>query len=151
MSIPRYKPTRSGRHGVRNLHTPLFIAHGSTDSRVQICQARLYVDEAKRIGKRDLVSYYEMEGVGTRDHFGRATSEQLNEMHQREIAHRESHRTPITLPKQGTLWVHGYLVTKHFSVWLDSLDKVAQLTYDLEAGSYELNCGVPVRYRLVLK
>jgi hypothetical protein len=72
-------------------------------------------------------------------------------MHQREIAHRESHRTPITLPKQGTLWVHGYLVTKHFSVWLDSLDKVAQLTYDLEAGSYELNCDVPVRYRLVLK
>jgi pimeloyl-ACP methyl ester carboxylesterase len=148
---PMAYQSRSGRHGVRNLHTPLFIAHGSTDSRVQICQARLYVDEAKRIGKRDLVSYYEMEGVGTRDHFGRATPEQLNEMHQREIAHRESHRTPITLPKQGTLWVHGYLVTKHFSVWLDSLDKVAQLTYDLEAGSYELNCDVPVRYRLVLK
>lgn len=145
---PMAYQSRSGLHGIRNLHTPLFIAHGNTDLRVQICQARLYVAEAARIGKGDLVSYYEMDGVGTRQHFGNATPEQMEEMSRRDAAHRVAHQTPVSLPEKGSLWVHGYLVTKHFSVWLDSVDKVAELTYDLSRGAYELKCDVPVTYRI---
>lgn len=148
---PMAYQSRSGLHGIGNLHTPLFIAHGNTDRRVQICQARLYVAEAARIGKGNLVSYYEMDGVGTHQHFGNATPEQMDEMYRRDAEHRMSHRTPVALPERGSLTVHGYLVTKRFLVWLDDINKVAEVTYDLSAGIFELHCAVPVTYKIVVK
>ncbi len=148
---PMAYQARSGLHGVQNLLTPLFISHGEKDPRVQICQARLYVDEAKKAGKGDLITYYELTGVGTRDHMGNATDEQRAVLSRMDRENREAHKTPIAIPQKGSFWVHGYLVTKRFEVWLDSIDKVAELTYDLETGTFELACTVPVRYRLILK
>ncbi|MBE6948033.1 MAG: hypothetical protein E7454_07295 [Ruminococcaceae bacterium] len=143
--------SRSGMHGLRNLHTPLYIAHGNQDARVQICQAHRYLEEAERIGKRNLISYFEMDGVGGSDHFDNATQEQMEELYCREEAHQEAYRTPVTLPEQGSLIVHGYLVTKQFEVYLDSVDKVAELAYDLRNKEFSLSCEVPVKYRIILK
>ncbi len=148
---PMAYQARSGLHGLENLHTPLVISHGETDVRVQVCQARLYAEKAKAIGKGDLVQYYELAGVGTRDHTGNITPEQRETMERLTRENRAAHTVPITLPASGRLWVHGYLVTKRFSVWLDSIDKVAALTYDLDAGSFEISCPVPVRARIEVK
>ncbi|MBQ8174491.1 MAG: prolyl oligopeptidase family serine peptidase [Clostridia bacterium] len=147
---PMAYQSRSGLHGVKNLLTPLFIGHGETDERVQICQARLYVDAAEKAGKGDLISYYEMKGVGTRNHTGNITDEQKATMG-RMRNENFKYTTPIEIPEKGSFWVHGYLVTKHFEVWLDSIDKVADLTYDLASGSFELTCPVPVTYKIILK
>ncbi len=141
---------RSGVHGIGNLHTPLYIAHGNADARVQICQAHIYLNEAARTGKDELISYYELDEVGGRDHFDNATEGQLREMYRRENEHRKAHQVPITLPEQGRLTVHGYLVTKRFAVWLDSVDKVAELTYDLSKNDFSLACDVPVEYKIIL-
>lgn len=148
---PMAYQARSGLHGLKNLLTPLFISHGETDSRVQICQARLYVDKAQKLGKGDLVTYYELEGVGTRDHTGNITQEQRDTMNRMNQANRDAHKTPIEIPEKGSFWVHGYLVTKKFEVWLDSIDKVADLTYDLSTNTFELKCTVPMTYKIILK
>lgn len=148
---PMAYQARSGLHGIKNLLTPLFISHGETDSRVQVCQARLYVDAAQKAGKGDLVSYYELEGVGNRNHMGNATQEQREILDRLALENRVTHKTPVTIPQSGSFCVHGYLVTKKFEVWLDSIDKVADLTYDLSTKTFELKCTVPVQYKIVLK
>ncbi len=148
---PMAYQARSGLHGIKNLLTPLFIGHGETDWRVQVCQARLYVAAAKKYGKEHLVTYYEMEGVGTNDHTGNITEEQRKILNQHQWELRKNNRTPIEIPEKGSFWVHGYLVTKKFEVWLDSIDKVADLHYDLSTGTFELQSTVPVTYKLILK
>lgn len=78
------------------------------------------------------VRYLELENVGTRHHWERITPEQER---QREEFSRQAlsvHPAP-RLPPSGELIVAGYVVTKHFSVFMDSIDGVGKVKYDLKA------------------
>lgn len=141
---------RSGITTVGNLLTPLFAAHGETDVRVPSEHSRLFIKKVEELGKKDLVSYYEMEGVGTRSHLGNITQEQHARMNALASENLAAHRNPVQLPRKGVLVVAGYLFTKAFSVVLDSIDKVAHLNYDLEKKSFTLDCAVPCGFTLQL-
>ena len=45
----------------------------------------------------------------------------------------------IRMPRSGVLTVAGFIVTKDFSVRLESVDNVAQLRYDLDKNVFELS------------
>ncbi|MBQ7063757.1 MAG: prolyl oligopeptidase family serine peptidase [Firmicutes bacterium] len=145
---PMAYAARSGLTTVRNLLSPIFITHGALDPRVPVYHSRMFVEAAKAAGKTDLITYYEMEGVGMPKHISGATQDQLDTM--RTLADRNLmlHSSPIELPRKGSLIVAGYVVTKHFKVFLDSLDKVARLNYDLDEDSFSLECSVPCEYRI---
>ncbi len=141
--------SRSGLYGLENLITPLFIAHGNADKRVPVSHAHRYLERARELGKDRLISYYELEGVGTKDHWTGATEEQMRTMGIGTSKVFNENRTPLHIPRKGKLIVQGYLVTKHFSVFLDSIDCMGEMIYDLDADSFEFmgNCG----YKLIKK
>ena len=45
---------------------------------------------------------------------------------------RKANRKPIQIPRKGRMVVGGYLFTKEFFVILNSLDKMAEVEYDLD-------------------
>ena len=86
------------------------------------------------------VTYLELPGVGTRDHWGNITPEQLEQ--RRALTRKALSPHPVPeLPQKGTLVVGGYVVTKHFSVVLDSIDSVGEVTYDLQKHQAEITRG----------
>ena len=122
--------SRSGLTLLPNLLTSVQICHGTTDIRVPFSLTELYQKKAQELGKP--VRVYAMDGVGTREHFGNITPEQFDKM---ETVCRENiatHQQPINIPRKGSFIVGGYLVTKHFSIFLPSLDKVVTIDYDLD-------------------
>ncbi|MGI5900578.1 MAG: alpha/beta hydrolase family protein [Christensenellales bacterium] len=123
---------RSGLSLVENLHSPIYIAHGETDERVPASHSRSYYQAALASGKEKLVKYYEMQGVGTRSHTGNAAPEQLVRLENESEGNRIANRRPVSLPKSGELLVGGFLVTKHFSVELSDMGKLARIKYDLD-------------------
>ncbi|MBI4977025.1 MAG: prolyl oligopeptidase family serine peptidase [Spirochaetes bacterium] len=140
--------SRSGLTMVENLITPLYIAHGDTDPRVTVDHARRYVARAKELGKESLVTYYELPGVGDADHFGKATKEQRDAIGRGSEENRQKHRTTVIIPRKGRMIVCGYLVTKQFAVYLDSVDKVAVLDYDIDADLFTVTCDVPCTHEI---
>ncbi|MDF2717803.1 MAG: peptidase family protein [Paenibacillus sp.] len=142
--------SRSGGELVSNLLTPIYLAHGETDIRVPCEHSRLFVAKAAEAGKSDLVRYYELPGVGTRDHWGLATEEMMDRVRSESESNRLRNRTPVALPERGRFTVGGYLFTKRFSVVLDSSDKVAYLDYDLNAGKFDITCEADCRYTLTV-
>ena len=135
---PEAYASRSGITTVTNLLTPLYIAHGETDPRVPVTHSRNYVEKAHALGKQ--ITYLELPGVGTRDHWGNITPEQLK---QRRTLEREAltpHKVP-QLPEKGKLTVGGYVVTKHFSVFMDSVDSVGEVVYNLKKHKAKLTQG----------
>lgn len=145
---PMAYAARSGITTVENLMVPLYIAHGETDVRVPSEHAVRYLEKAQELGKGALVEYYELKGVGTRSHLGNITPNQRMELERRARANLTEHTTPPVLPRKGKLIVAGYLVTKEFSIVLDSVDKTAELEYDLETERFQLRCTAPVGYTL---
>lgn len=143
--------SRSGICGIENLHTPLFIAHGEFDIRVPISHAENYIKRAEELGKKGLITYYQMEGVGNLNHWGNVTKEQTATVKRLSEENRLSHKNPINLASSGQLVVKGYLVTKKFSVFLDSIDKTAILDYDIEQNKYTLTSSVPFDYKIEVK
>lgn len=130
--------SRSGLALAGNVLTPLFIAHGETDIRVPAVHARLYMERVRELGFSSRVSYLELEGVGTREHWGNATEEQMQQMKELSEQNRRKYDVPIEIPVSGVFTVAGYLITKEFSVVLDSLDKLAQVTYDLQKNEFKV-------------
>ncbi|NOU64622.1 prolyl oligopeptidase family serine peptidase [Paenibacillus sp. LMG 31461] len=132
---PRDNPmayaSRSGLALASNLLTPLFICHGDTDIRVPVDHARMYKERLESLNLSDRLDYWELEGVGTREHWGHATQQQMVEIHSRSEQHRARHATPIDMPERGRFMIGGYLFTKRFSIVLDSLDHMAMVDYDL--------------------
>ena len=122
--------SRSGLALLSNLLTSVQICHGTTDIRVPFSLTKLYQKRAEELKKP--VRVYAMEGVGTREHFGNITPEQHKEMERVCRENISLHRQPIDIPKKGSFIVGGYLVTKAFTIFLPSLDKVATIDYDLE-------------------
>lgn len=131
--------SRSGINLIENLLTPIFIAHGETDIRVGIEHARNYVKRANKLGKDHLVNYLELKGVGTRAHWGNATDKELDLIEALSEENRRNNVVPINIPDKGIFVVGGYLVTKKFGVFLDSIDKMAVLEYDLSKDHFKLN------------
>ena len=123
---------RSGICLVDNLYAPIFLAHGETDERVPVAHSRNYVRAAQAAGKGALVSYYEMQGVGTRAHTGNATQQQLETLARMSEENRSAHKTPIVLPKTGELEVGGYVCTRDFTLMLHDMGKTARIAYDLD-------------------
>lgn len=142
--------SRSGLELVGNLLTPTYLAHGETDIRVPVDHTRLFVDKAAQSGKGSIVRYYELPGVGTRDHWGNATANMMERVKLESEQNRLAHRTPVQLPASGRLTVGGYLFTRHFSIVLDSLDKVAYIDYDLNSGKFDLTCETDCGYTLTV-
>ncbi|GAA3401033.1 alpha/beta hydrolase family protein [Paenibacillus hodogayensis] len=140
--------SRSGLALAGNLHTPIYLAHGETDERVPAEHSRLFAAKAAELGKQSLVRYYELPGVGTKDHWGRATAEMMERVRRESEDNRQAHRTPVRLPAQGRLTVGGYVFTKPFSIVLDSPDKVAVVDYDLDAGKFDVTCATECGYTL---
>ncbi|MGV8096564.1 MAG: alpha/beta hydrolase family protein [Mangrovibacterium sp.] len=121
--------SRSGITTVSNMLTPAYIIHGETDVRVPVTHSRNFVNKAKKYRKP--IQYLELENVGTRDHWGRITPEQ--EKQRKEFGRQalKDHPTP-QLPSSGKLIVAGYVVTKHFTVFMNSIDDVGKIKYDLK-------------------
>ncbi len=119
---------RSGITTVRNLLTPVYIVHGETDIRVPSAHSRTFYEKAKKL-KKD-VEYLELKNVGTRDHYGNITENQIREKDEFIRRALSKHPNPV-LPEKGDMIVAGYLVTKHFSVFLNSIDEVGEIKYDL--------------------
>ncbi len=129
--------SRSGITAVENLLTPLAITHGEMDIRVPVYHARNYIEAARKCGKTDLITYMELKGKGGQDHWTNATDEDKREMEIFREKNRKEHRHPITIPRKGKMKVCGYLVTKEFSVFCDSLDRVGNIMYNLDEESFE--------------
>ena len=143
---PMAYAARSGLSLVRNLYSPLFIAHGELDRRVPVYHSHLYLAAAEAAGKAGLIDYYEMKGVGTESHISGASPEQKEELSRRALANLTTHSAPIQLPRKGKLLAGGYLVTKYFRVDLDSLDKIAEVEYDADARTVSVHSAVPCEY-----
>ncbi len=124
---PEAYASRSGITTVQNILTPTYITHGETDVRVPVTHARRFVQKAKELDKE--IHYLELKNVGTRSHWGKITREQ--EIEKREFqANALSYKSPPVLPEKGRLIVAGYIVTKHFSVFLNSINSVCEIEYD---------------------
>ncbi len=130
--------SRSGLTLVENLLAPLYIAHGETDIRVPVDHARNYVARAKTLGTNARITYRELAGVGDHDHWGKATDEERTLVARESEENRKRNRIPLSIPRRGTMIVGGYLVTKEFSVFLNSIDAVARLDYDLDAERFSV-------------
>jgi len=141
--------SRSGLFTIENLCTPVFIAHGETDVRVPVDYARRYVKRGMELGKSDLINYLELKGVGTRNHLGNATEEQIKSMEMFSEQNRLNNKLPISIPKKGKMVVAGYLITKEFAVTLDAIDKMAILEYDLENDLFKVMCDIDCSYNLI--
>lgn len=142
---PEAYMSRSGITLADNLLTPLFIAHGDTDIRVPVEHARMYMDRIHKLEFNDRVSYLELEGVGTREHWGNASEEQMRQMMELSERNRIHNAAPIQIPDQGSFIVAGYLITKKFAVVLNTLDQVAIVHYDLNKNEFtvtgdRINC-----------
>jgi hypothetical protein len=96
--------------------------------------------------KDDLVSFFELKGVGTRKHWGNATAEQMEDM--ARICEENRNSNVLKIPEKGIMAVGGYLFTKRFSVTLDSSDKVAFIEYDIKNGFYRLSCDEKCSYEV---
>lgn len=140
--------SRSGLYLAENLLSPLFIAHGETDIRVPVDHSRLYVERAQQLGKETLVEYMELEGVGTRSHWGNATDTQMALMEERSESNREANRGAIMLPSNGRMVVGGYLFTKQFSIVLESIDQMAIVDYDLTTDTFTVTSSQPCSYTI---
>lgn len=138
--------SRSGMTTIGNLYTPMAITHGETDIRVPVEHARNYIAEAKKQKKEQLVSYMELQGVGTREHWGNATPEMLDEMTAFCEAERKTHQVPVAIPNKGCLTVAGYLVTKQFSIFMNSIDRVTKVFYDLDTHELSVDGTTPEEY-----
>lgn len=135
--------SRSGVSTAANLLTPLIVFHGEKDIRVPAEQSRRFAKEAERHGRSHLVTYHELKGVGTRSHWGNITPEQQTFRQETGDAFLKRDSRPIDLPQRGGFVVAGYLKTRRFEIVLDSIDHVATLEYDLEAGRLDLTATSP--------
>lgn len=125
---PEAYASRSGITTVENLMTPIYIVHGETDIRVPSVHARKFVKKAERLNKK--AHYLELKNVGDKRHWGNISEEQTNAKSSFVRKGLEL-RDPPELPNSGKFIVPGYVVTKEFSVFLNSIDKVGEIKYNI--------------------
>ena len=125
--------SRSGITMIENLLTSLFICHGTSDERVPYFLSEMYLKRAAELKKGDKVKLHTLHNVGTQDHYGNITKEQMSAFLKSARDNLDMNRTPIAIPKKGSFVVCGYLVTKAFSVFLSSIDVVTVVHYDTKS------------------
>lgn len=130
--------SRSGIVTAGNLLTPLIVFHGEKDIRVPAEHSRRFVEEVYRRGKHALVSYFELPGAGGMDHWTGITPEQAAFKTAAGELFMHLPSAPPVLPERGSMTVAGYLRTSRFEVYLESIDLVADLSYDLTRHEIEL-------------
>jgi hypothetical protein len=130
--------SRGGRTTAMNLLTPLLIVHGTVDPRVPFEQAQAYSDALSAHGKAHLLTMFALPGVGTPGHFGGMTEEMAARRTALRAEHWQQHVRAPELPAAGTFVVAGFLVTRRFTVRLESADQVALLDYDLDHSRFAL-------------
>lgn len=135
---PEAYQSRSGITTVSNLLTPVTITHGETDVRVPVTHARNFYNQAVALDKD--VRYLEFKNVGTRMHWGNMTAAQEKEKQDFQQTGLEKKGPPV-LPNEGVFVVAGYLVTKNFSVFLDSIDSVGKIKYNIKKKEIEFING----------
>lgn len=135
---PEAYASRSGITTVANLLTPLLIFHGEKDPRCPVTQSRRYAEEARRLGKGDLVTYYELEGVGLEGHWGGITPAQQEFRRATDEAFLGKRSGPVAIPRQGRFVIGGFVKTKVFEVILDSIDHIGEVVYDLDADRFDI-------------
>ena len=136
---PEAYASRGGITTVANLLTPLVLLHGTGDIACPVAQTRNYVAFARTAGKAKLIEYLELEGVGGRGHFDNLTEVQTARRRALVDRHLGLARRPVEIPRQGRFVVAGYLKTRHFEVILDSVDRIGEVTYDLDRAVFELS------------
>lgn len=123
---------RSGLQLAANVRTPLYMAHGDGDFRVPVSHSRLYSEEMWRLGKRKLIRYDELPGVGERRHFDHASEAQMQRIAMESERNRLDHLSHVVMPERGRLLVGGYVYTRQFQVRLETVNALASLDYDAE-------------------
>jgi len=127
---PMAYASRGGITTVANVLSPVYLAHGELDPRVPVSQSRAYYEKALALGK--VAHYLELSGVGARGHLGNITDEQNTSFELFCEDALNDYRDPPVLPKAGEFVVAGYLATKYFTVFLNSINQVARVRYDLD-------------------
>jgi hypothetical protein len=145
--MERYQ-ARSGLHLATNVQTPLYITHGDGDIRVPVTHSRIYVKEMQQLNKGQLVRYDELAGVGDQGHLAHIRPEQSLRVKVESERNRSDHPAPIQLPLQGRLLVGGYVYTKYFKLQLDSVNHLAEVTYDVERREVRLTASAEYPYHL---
>jgi pimeloyl-ACP methyl ester carboxylesterase len=135
--------SRSGITVVENVLSSILIYHGGSDLRVSCELSRAYKQKADMCGKGGSVALRILQNVGTRDHFGNISKEQLTAMKADCLENLRRNKSPVFIPNAGRFVVAGYLVTKAFSIFLDTVDRVAHIKYDID--TREISGGVPMR------
>ncbi|MFZ4696074.1 MAG: alpha/beta hydrolase family protein [Verrucomicrobiia bacterium] len=135
---PEGYASRGGLTTLPNLLTPLLLVHGDSDLRCPVEQARRYAAKAKPLGKKSLVTYLELAGVGLEGHFGGITPAQVEQQNRLKQDHLARHTEPRRIPSRGRFVVTGYLKTREFEVVLDHIDRVGEVIYDLEKQTYHV-------------
>jgi len=143
--------SRSGITFVENLCSPMVIVHGACDIRVPEYQSSNYVAKAKQYDKDHLIKYIMLPGIGGEDHFVNMSKEHMEAITSYYENDRLRHTTPVQIPRKGKMIIGGYLYTKHFSIMLNSVDKVAEIAYDLDSNSYHVTGVSEEEYVLTLK
>ncbi len=138
-TCPEAYRSRSGAVTIGNLLTPLILFHGEKDRRVPAEQARILMDAVRRHGKNALASYFELPGCGGADHWSDISEELRRFREETAAAFMALPSPPVELPRRGKFTVAGYLKTREFGVELDSIDRVAELFYDLDMDRFDLS------------
>ncbi len=142
---PEAYASRSGVALAENLLTPIVLFHGELDERVPAEHSRLFVETVRRMEKGHLISYYEFKGVGHPGHYSGMTSaqEEFRRKTGGEFLRAACRR--ITLPQKGRFMVGGYLKTRRFEVILESLNRLAEIEYDLSRSFFRLHALQPLK------
>lgn len=141
---------RSGLHLLKNLCAPMVLIHGENDIRVPIAHAERYMARAKELSKDALISYIRLKGVGGYDHLDNITEADQLAFQQFYEEDRRKYKAPVQIPRNGHFKIGGYLFTKHFSVMLDSMDKMAEITYDLDQNEFHVSGVTENEYTLTI-
>lgn len=136
---PEAYASRSGLTGLPNILSPMTLFHGETDIRVPVSHSRTFVRGMRLLGKP--VTYLELKGVGTRDHLGNITPALRAEIAAVGARALQSHTHAPVLPRRGLLVVPGFVRTKAFTVFMDSIDAVGLVAYDLDRNEIMLIKG----------
>jgi len=145
---PEAYVSRSGVALAENLCTPILLFHGERDERVPAEHSRLFVEAVRRAEKGHLISYYELKGVGHPGHYGGITPPQKEFRRKTSSSFLKMTNRVVEIPAKGRFMVGGYLKTRRFEVVLESLDRLAELEYDLARSLFRLHALTPLKATL---
>jgi len=147
---PEAYASRSGISLAENLCTPILLFHGELDERVPAEQSRLFVEAVRRAEKGHLLSYYEFKGVGRPGHYSGMTSAQEEFRLKTGTEFLRAANRIVSIPEKGRFMVGGYLKTRRFEIVLESLNRLAEIEYDLSRSFFRLHALTPLKAVLKL-